>query len=137
NGNNSNPVKSRILSSVTYIPLAELSQELDILRKVAKLERKENDVTMMDTNVSIVHTVQAMNVKQNEDVPIGIVTINGERTDAPIDPGSSGKGRIVDDSISNFLGYISNIEVNAKGVKVMQEFYVIESASFDMLLGMS
>ncbi|CAG8537517.1 6111_t:CDS:2 [Scutellospora calospora] len=164
-----------------YIPLSELSQELDILRKVTEMEvtltlgqlfkwspkarseilkaltrkKKENDVMMLDTNVSIVRTVQTRSIKKDGDVPMGVVTINGEKTNTPIDPRSrlnlmhekyakgkgltwrsvNGKGRMADDSVSNFLGYIPNVEVDAEGVKVTQGFYVMGSASFDVLLG--
>lgn len=111
---------------------------------------------MLDTSVSIVRAVQKKGFKQDGNVPMGVVTLNREKMDALIDPRSrlnlmherytkrrglvwrsvNRKGRMANDSVSNFLGYIPNVEVKAEGVRVVQGFYIMGSASFDVLLGM-
>lgn len=181
---NETPINQEPLvkGTIMYIPLSELTQELDILKKVAELEvtvtlgqlfkwspkarveilkaltrkKKENDVTLLDTNVSIVRAVRTSSSKQVGDVPMGTVKINEELIDVPIDPGSrlnlmhinyankrglvwksaKGRGRMADDRVSNFVGYIPNVKVDVDGVIVTQNFYIMETASFNVLLGM-
>ncbi|CAG8646030.1 3855_t:CDS:1, partial [Ambispora leptoticha] len=168
--------------SIMYIPISELTAELDILKTIASLElpitlgqlfkwspkarsevlkaltrrKKESDVLLVNAEVRIVKGAQAgINLKLGN-VPVSMVRINGEITEAPIDPGSrlnlmhesfarqkglswkpvTSKGRMADDRLSEFVGYIPNMKVVIEGIEVIQGFYVMKAASFEVLLGM-
>ncbi|CAG8628461.1 14032_t:CDS:2, partial [Ambispora leptoticha] len=168
--------------NVMYIPFAELSDELDLLKKLADMEvtltlgqlfkwspkarseimkaltrRKRDSAADQHVKIRIVSGVlQDDTPKPNEVVPVWTVKINGDLVKAPIDPGSRinlmlkkyavkrglewnqarGKGRMADNRVSQFVGHIPNVEVEMEGVVVHQDFYVMETASFDVLLGM-
>ncbi|CAG8684784.1 9472_t:CDS:2, partial [Ambispora leptoticha] len=125
------------------------------IMKALTRKKKEIDVTNVDVRLRLVKGSK-MRETMNEIVPIWPALINGDLVDVPIDPGSRlnlmhinyakkrgltwehayGKGRMADDRISEFIGYIPQVKVEMEGVVTNQGFYIMESASFDVLLGM-
>ncbi|CAG8719206.1 5194_t:CDS:2, partial [Ambispora leptoticha] len=98
-----NSYNSKCYDNVMYIPFAELSEELDIFKKVSGME----------ITLTMGQLFKWSPKARPEIMKAFTDKLNTEKV----------------------CGYIPNIKVDMEGVVVNQGFYVIETASFDILLG--
>ncbi|CAG8588661.1 2790_t:CDS:2, partial [Scutellospora calospora] len=118
-------IAEKTKGTTMYIPLTEVVEDLDILKTV------DNDTSNVDVRVRLIQRREDRTIK-NEIVPTCPTSINGELVDTPIDPGS--RLNLMHEKYTRKRGLAWKC-VN-EGVVTNQGFYVMESASFDVLLGM-